>query len=97
MRLQSRNPNRLKEEKLTAQRRVCYSMRPIYSQREELWRTKKRTNARTRSVRVHLSQTASIAARHAKAPARLWNLIAIVDIRSVPETSNFSELAQCHF
>jgi hypothetical protein len=64
-------------------------MRPIYQQQEELWRTKKRNNARTRCVPVHLSQTASIAAHHAKAQARRWNLIATVDIRTAPETSDY--------
>jgi hypothetical protein len=69
-------------------------MRPIYSQQEELWRTKKRKNAKTQSAPVHLSQAASIAAHHAKAPARLWNLIATVDIRTAPEISNFPDLAR---
>jgi len=72
-------------------------MRPIYLQQEELWRTKKRKNARTRFAPVHLSQAASIAAHHAKAQARLWNLTVIVDIRNAPETSNFPDLAQRHF
>jgi hypothetical protein len=73
-------------------------MRPIYQQQEELWRTKKRTNVRTRCAPVHRNPTATIAAPHAKAPARQSNLIAIVDTRTALETSDyFRALAQLHF
>jgi hypothetical protein len=63
-------------------------MRPIHQQQEESWRTKKRKNARIRFAPVHPSQTASIAALHAKAQARPLSLIAIVDIPTAPETSD---------
>jgi len=74
--------------KLTTKRRVCYSMRPIYQQQEESWRTKKRNNARTRYAPVHPRKVASIAAPHAKAQARPLSLIATVDIPIAPETSD---------
>jgi hypothetical protein len=73
-------------------------MRPIYQQQEELWRTKKRNNVRTPCAPVHPSKVASIAAPHAKAQARLLNLIAIAAIRTAKETSDyFPDSAQAHF
>jgi hypothetical protein len=73
-------------------------MRPIYYQQEASWRTNKLTNARTRCAPVHPNQTASIAAHHAKAQAKLLNLIVIAAIRTAPETSdNFPDSAQFYF
>ena len=64
-------------------------MRPIYRQQEELWRTKKRNDVRTRFALVHRKKTASIAAHRARARAKRLSWIAIAAIRIVPETSNY--------